>query len=112
VPNLGERVRLARPFFIQFGVISNRAGPVTVLSGCGSHQPPNLKRTPRCGGFVPQSNRKWTSPEFRQFDSPEEVWDHYKDKGTPEQRARLLKLLSEFRDADKLTDKRVIGRRA
>lgn len=36
---------------------------------------------------------KWTTPEISKFADPEEVWERYKDRGTPEQRVRLRAML-------------------
>jgi len=33
---------------------------------------------------------------MRTFENPEEVWAYFKDKGTPEQRAKLLELLAQW----------------
>jgi hypothetical protein len=50
-----------------------------------------------CGGFVPNSKTgQWTPPTIRSFEHPDEVWAYYKDKGTPEQRAKLLELLAQW----------------
>ena len=59
---------------------------------------PNLAtRHSGAGGFVPKSKTKeWTPPTLRRFESPEEVWAYYKDKGTAEERANLLKLLHQW----------------
>jgi hypothetical protein len=38
-------------------------------------------------------SRGYQAPSLRKFASAEEVWDHYKDKGTPAERARLRQML-------------------
>ena len=35
----------------------------------------------------------YEAPGLRKFANAEEVWDHYKNKGTPEERARLRLML-------------------
>jgi len=43
---------------------------------------------------VPEKNNKsWTLPQIIRFGDPEKVWEHYKDRGTPEERARLRAML-------------------
>jgi hypothetical protein len=43
---------------------------------------------------VSDSDKKsWTAPEIRHFDDPDELWEAYKLKGTPEQRAKLKAML-------------------
>lgn len=32
---------------------------------------------------------KWTRPTITRFKDADELWEHYKHRGTPEQRARL-----------------------
>ena len=55
---------------------------------------PNLTTPYRELGFVPDSNKKkWTIPEISTFADTEEVWDRYKNRGTPEERAKLRALL-------------------
>lgn len=39
---------------------------------------------------------KWTPPTIRRFESPEEVWAYFKDKGTPDERAKLRKMLAQW----------------
>jgi hypothetical protein len=54
-----------------------------------------------CGGFVPNfKTSRWTPPTIRGFKHPDEVWAYYKDKGTPEERAKLLELLAEWRGGE------------
>lgn len=47
------------------------------------------------GGFV-MSLRKfpWTPPQLSSFANAEEVWEHFKDKGSPEERQKLKALLA------------------
>ena len=39
------------------------------------------------------NKKTWTSPDIMSFENTEELWAHYKSKGTPEQRSRLRSLL-------------------
>jgi hypothetical protein len=40
----------------------------------------------------------WSKPEIDRFHDPDDVWDHFKLKGTPEQRARLRAMLDFARE--------------
>lgn len=40
-----------------------------------------------------KSDEEYRAPALRSFASADEVWEHYKDKGTPEERARLRQAL-------------------
>jgi hypothetical protein len=54
---------------------------------------PNLTTLTR-GGFVHASKRQqYQGPSLKSFANAEEVWDYFKDKGTPEERARLREML-------------------
>ena len=47
---------------------------------------------------MPDTQKKtWTPPELVQFDSPDDVWDYYKDRATPLELARLALLLEQSR---------------
>jgi hypothetical protein len=60
---------------------------------------PNLTTLFQAGGFVGDFNKKtWSKPDLNRFDDPDEVWDHYKFRGTPEQRARLRTMLDAIRE--------------
>ncbi len=37
--------------------------------------------------------QQYSAPGLKSFANAEEVWDYYKDKGTPEERARLRQML-------------------
>jgi hypothetical protein len=37
--------------------------------------------------------KAWSPPKLARLEDPEEVWEHYKVRGTPEERARLRALL-------------------
>jgi len=41
------------------------------------------------------SKRKWVAPAVRKLARPEEIWDHFKEKGSPEELDRLRQLLKE-----------------
>jgi hypothetical protein len=48
---------------------------------------------------VRHSDKKtWSLPDIDLFDDPDEVWDLYKSRGTPEQRARLKAMLDFARE--------------
>jgi hypothetical protein len=47
---------------------------------------------------VRDSKKKdWTPPRVHRFGSAEEVWEHYRSRCTPDERARLEALLERYR---------------
>jgi hypothetical protein len=46
-----------------------------------------------------RDNKKkpWASPTVVNFDSPEELWNHYKDRATPVELARLALLIEHWK---------------
>lgn len=44
----------------------------------------------------PSDKQEWTAPEISTFSDPDQVWEKYKDRGTPEERARLRAMLDVF----------------
>lgn len=43
-----------------------------------------------------RNNKKaWTPPKLARFDGTDELWSHYKDRGTPLELARLALLIDK-----------------
>ena len=53
------------------------------------------------------SKKMWTAPGLLRFAEPEDIWDHYKDKASPEALERLRAFLKENNTFDpELRDRR------